>query len=110
MLDPAVKGTLNVLTSCKKFPSVRRVVLTSSMAAVLFTGKPRAPEVVVDESWISDPELCKESSIVCLSAVKLAHIFNLHYSKECICDIVMLLIYVTSLAGADVVYAFQDIS
>ncbi|KAL2940746.1 Tetraketide alpha-pyrone reductase 1 [Bienertia sinuspersici] len=61
VLDPAIKGTLNVLTSCKKFPSVKRVVLTSSMAAVVFTGKPRSPEVVVDESWFSDPELCKES-------------------------------------------------
>lgn len=64
MLDPAIKGTLNVLTSCKKFPSVRRVVLTSSMAAVVFSGKSRAPEVVVDESWFSDPELCKESKMM----------------------------------------------
>ncbi|XP_021742550.1 tetraketide alpha-pyrone reductase 1-like [Chenopodium quinoa] len=60
LIDPAIKGTINVLTSCKKFSSIKRVVLTSSMAAVLFTGKPQAPEVVVDESWFSDPELCKE--------------------------------------------------
>ncbi|XP_021772894.1 cinnamoyl-CoA reductase 1-like isoform X1 [Chenopodium quinoa] len=64
VLDPAIKGTLNVLASCKKFSSVRRMVLTSSIAAVLFTGKPRAPEVVVDESWFSDPEFCKESSMM----------------------------------------------
>ncbi|CAO2837309.1 unnamed protein product [Amaranthus hypochondriacus] len=64
VLDPAIKGTLNVLTSCKKFPSVKRVILTSSLAAVLFTGKPRTPEVVVDESWFSDPEFCKESVLM----------------------------------------------
>ncbi|KAH9789855.1 Epimerase domain-containing protein [Citrus sinensis] len=57
LLDPAVKGTLNVLNSCAKFPSIKRVVLTSSMAAVLNTGKPRTPDVVVDETWFSDPEL-----------------------------------------------------
>lgn len=69
-LDPAIKGTLNVLTSCKKFPSVKRVILTSSLAAVLFTGKPWTPEVVVDDSWFSDPEFCQESVMVCLSSVK----------------------------------------
>ncbi|GMH00032.1 hypothetical protein Nepgr_001871 [Nepenthes gracilis] len=60
LLDPAVKGTLNVLGSCAKVPSVKRVVLTSSMAAVSYNGKPRTPDVVVDESWFSDPELCKD--------------------------------------------------
>ena len=35
LLEPAVKGTLNVLNSCAKFPSVDLIVMTSSMAAVL---------------------------------------------------------------------------
>ncbi|KNA23414.1 hypothetical protein SOVF_024980 [Spinacia oleracea] len=61
LLDPAVKGTLNVLNSCAKVPSIKRVVLTSSMAAVLYNGKPLSPEVVVDESWYSDPDFCRES-------------------------------------------------
>ncbi|KAL2942059.1 Cinnamoyl-CoA reductase 1 [Bienertia sinuspersici] len=59
-IDPAVKGTLNVLTSCAKVPSIKRVVLTSSVAAVLYNGKPLGPEVVVDESWFSDPDFCRE--------------------------------------------------
>lgn len=63
MIDPAVKGTLNVLGSCAKAPSVKRVVLTSSVAAVAYNGKPRTPDVVVDESWFSDPEFCKESKV-----------------------------------------------
>lgn len=63
MIDPAVKGTLNVLGSCAKVPSVKRVVLTSSVAAVAYNGKPRTPDVVVDESWFSDPEVCKENKV-----------------------------------------------
>ncbi|VFQ75210.1 unnamed protein product [Cuscuta campestris] len=60
LIDPAVKGTLNVLGSCAKTPTVRRVVLTSSIAAVSYNGKPRTPEVVVDETWWSCPDFCKE--------------------------------------------------
>ncbi|GAB4856269.1 hypothetical protein Ancab_014196 [Ancistrocladus abbreviatus] len=61
IVDPAVKGTLNVLRSCAKFPHVKRVVLTSSMAAVLCNDRCKTPETVVDESWFSDPEILKES-------------------------------------------------
>ncbi|KAF9597390.1 hypothetical protein IFM89_017736 [Coptis chinensis] len=61
IIDPAVKGTLNVLGSCAKTPSVKRVVVTSSMASVLHNGKPRTPKVVVDETWFSDSDFCRES-------------------------------------------------
>ncbi|WKA01539.1 hypothetical protein VitviT2T_019817 [Vitis vinifera] len=61
LIDPALKGTINVLRSCSKVPSVKRVVVTSSLASVLFTGEPVTPEVLIDESWFSDPVLCKES-------------------------------------------------
>ncbi|KAK9735975.1 hypothetical protein RND81_04G242400 [Saponaria officinalis] len=60
VLDPAIKGTLNVLTSCRNATSVRRVVLTSSVAAVVSSGRTRAPDVVVDETWFSNPDFCKE--------------------------------------------------
>ncbi|XP_028758799.1 tetraketide alpha-pyrone reductase 1-like [Neltuma alba] len=60
IIEPAVKGTLNVLKSCAKSPSVKRVILTSSMATMLFNGKPQTPEVVVDETWFSKPEFCSE--------------------------------------------------
>lgn len=61
LIDPAVKGTLNVLASCAKAPSVKRVVLTSSMAAVNFNGRTLAPEVVVDDTWWSDADFCKRT-------------------------------------------------
>ncbi|KAL9260524.1 Phenylacetaldehyde reductase-like protein [Drosera capensis] len=60
LLDPAVKGTLNVLGSCAKFPSIKRVILTSSVAAVAYNRRPRTPEVVVDETWWSDQEMLRE--------------------------------------------------
>ena len=65
LIEPAVKGTLNVLKSCAKFSSVKRVILTSSMASVAFNGKPLTPDVVVDETWFSDSALCV-SNKVCL--------------------------------------------
>lgn len=63
-LSPAIKGTLNVLKSAAKTKSVKRVVLTSSTAAVVYNNKPRGPEVAVDESWWSDPEYCKEIQVL----------------------------------------------
>ncbi|XP_074292884.1 phenylacetaldehyde reductase-like isoform X1 [Silene latifolia] len=60
VLDPAIKGTLNVLTSCSKAPSVTRVILTSSIAAVVHSERPRSSHVVVDETWFSDPDFCKK--------------------------------------------------
>ncbi|KAM5552191.1 phenylacetaldehyde reductase-like [Rosa sericea] len=60
LIDPAVKGTLNVLKSCVKFPTIKRVVLTSSMAAVIINGRPLTSNVEVDETWFSDPLVCEE--------------------------------------------------
>ncbi|CAK8561592.1 unnamed protein product [Lathyrus sativus] len=63
LIDPAVKGTLNVLKSCAKSPSVKRVVFTSSIAAVAFNSRPKNPGVIVDETWFSDPDFCRESGV-----------------------------------------------
>ena len=63
LIDPALKGTMSVLGSCAKVPSVKRVVVTSSMASVAFNGKPLAPDVLVDESWFSDPVFCEKSKV-----------------------------------------------
>ncbi|KAI7750178.1 hypothetical protein M8C21_024575 [Ambrosia artemisiifolia] len=51
LIEPAVKGTLNVLGSCSKASSVKRVVVTSSLAAVAFNARPKSLEVVIDETW-----------------------------------------------------------
>jgi hypothetical protein len=65
LLDPAVNGTLNVLRSCKK-ASIKRVVVTSSMAAVAYNGKPKTPDVVVDETCFSSADFCEKNQVVCL--------------------------------------------
>ncbi|KAL9261677.1 Phenylacetaldehyde reductase-like protein, partial [Drosera capensis] len=57
--DP--QETLIVLHSCAKSPSIKRVILTSSMAAVVVNGQPLSPEVIVDESWRSNPEFAREN-------------------------------------------------
>ncbi|XP_047327138.1 phenylacetaldehyde reductase-like [Impatiens glandulifera] len=62
IVEPAVKGTINVLNSCAKTPSVRRVILTSSITAVSFTTR-RSSEGVLDETWFSDPEHCKKNKL-----------------------------------------------
>lgn len=49
LIDPAVMGTRNVLSAAKKSGSVRRVVLTSSMAAI--TDEPESDHVLTEEDW-----------------------------------------------------------
>ncbi|KAM0048116.1 putative cinnamyl-alcohol dehydrogenase [Helianthus debilis subsp. tardiflorus] len=61
LLDPAVKGTLNVLKSAAKVQSLKRVVFTSSLAAVIYGYKP--PSGVVDETWFSDPVFCEQTKV-----------------------------------------------
>lgn len=63
LIDPALKGTLNILRSCAKVASVKRVVITSSMATVSYNERPLGPDVVIDETWFSDPAFCEKSKV-----------------------------------------------
>ena len=49
LVDPAVKGTRGVLEAVKKMGGVKRVVLTSSMAAI--TDEPDSDKVLTEEDW-----------------------------------------------------------
>ncbi|WCL50133.1 SDR family oxidoreductase [Leptospira sp. GIMC2001] len=53
LIDPAVKGTENILNSCNKFSSVKRVVLTSSVAAVMGDNidAQKSKDSILDESY-----------------------------------------------------------
>ncbi|XP_010536092.1 PREDICTED: cinnamoyl-CoA reductase 1-like [Tarenaya hassleriana] len=82
LIDPAVKGTLNVLNSCAKTSSVKRVVVTSSMAAVVCNGKPRTPDVTVDETWFSDSEFCEASKLWYVLSKTLAEEAAWKFCKE----------------------------
>nr|XP_027109061.1 putative anthocyanidin reductase [Coffea arabica] len=59
LLEPAVRGTVNVLRSCAKVSSIKKVVITSSVAAVS-NNRELKEDVVIDESWFSDPSYCEE--------------------------------------------------
>ncbi|CAL5210552.1 unnamed protein product [Lathyrus oleraceus] len=59
VIEPAVKGTTNVLEACLK-ANVERVVFVSSIAAVCIN--PNVPkDKVIDESFWSDKDYCKET-------------------------------------------------
>ncbi|KAJ0039022.1 hypothetical protein Pint_23952 [Pistacia integerrima] len=90
LIDPAVKGTLNVLRSCAKVQSVKRVVITSSVVSALFNGKPLNPDVVVDETWFSDPSFCKESKLWYHLSKTLAEEAAWRFAKEKGIDLVTL--------------------
>jgi dihydroflavonol-4-reductase len=49
LVDPAVKGTRNVLDACARSGSVKRVVLTSSMAAI--TDEPESDRALTEDDW-----------------------------------------------------------
>jgi len=49
LLDPALQGTLNVLSACQKAGGVKRVVLTSSMAAI--TDEADSGKVFTEDDW-----------------------------------------------------------
>ncbi|KAK6119101.1 hypothetical protein DH2020_047144 [Rehmannia glutinosa] len=57
LVDPAVKGTLNVLAAAKKF-GVRRVVLTSSISAMVPNPGWPSGRVVDETSW-TDLDYCQ---------------------------------------------------
>jgi dihydroflavonol-4-reductase len=57
LVDPAVKGTLNVLSACLK-SNVKQVILTSSVAAISDSPKLRQ---ITEDDWNDDCSLTKNS-------------------------------------------------
>ena len=54
LVRPAEQGTLNVLRSCAAAPSVERVVLTSSFAALMNSNTNPPDYIYTEEDWNSD--------------------------------------------------------
>ncbi|XP_073028828.1 putative anthocyanidin reductase [Primulina eburnea] len=50
ILDPSIKGTLNILTSCSKTDTVKRIVFTSSVSTLTAKDSSGGWKSVVDES------------------------------------------------------------
>nr|XP_027101299.1 cinnamoyl-CoA reductase 1-like [Coffea arabica] len=60
----------------------KRVILTSSFASVGFNGKPLTPDVVVDETWWTLPDFCKETKSWYILAKTLAEDEAWKFVKE----------------------------
>lgn len=61
MVEPAIKGTLNVLDASTQC-GVKRVVMTSSIGAV-YMDPNRDPNIIVDEACWSDLDYCKDTKV-----------------------------------------------
>ena len=62
ILAPAVTGTMNVLRACSEAEVVKRVVVVSSLSAVMI--KPEWGECkVMDEGCWSDVDLCRTTEV-----------------------------------------------
>ncbi|XP_041995066.1 phenylacetaldehyde reductase-like [Salvia splendens] len=61
LLDPAIKGTINVLTAAKKL-GVRRVVVTSSISAMFPSPNWPADKIKNEDCW-ADEEYCKQKGV-----------------------------------------------
>ncbi|CAA0812009.1 NAD(P)-binding Rossmann-fold superfamily protein [Striga hermonthica] len=87
LLDPAIKGTINVLTAAKE-AGVRRVVVTSSVAA--FIPSPNWPaDKVKDEDCWTDEEYCKRKGVWYPLSKTLAEKAAWNYAEESGLDVVV---------------------
>jgi thioester reductase-like protein len=76
LLAPAVTGTMNVLKACSE-AKVKRVVVVSSVAAVMVN--PGWPQnEVMDESCWSDVEFCRTTQVT----AKASHPIDLFLSSS----------------------------
>lgn len=87
LVDPAVNGTLNVLKACANTDSVKRIVITSSLAAI--TDEPHSDKVFSESDWNEKSDLKRNPyfySKVC--AEKAAWNYLEEHKETCGFDIV----------------------
>lgn len=89
-LEPAIEGTLNVLRSCRKNPSLRRVVLTSSSSTVRVREE-FDPKIPLDESSWTSVELCERLKLWYALAKTLAEKAAWEFCNENGIDLVTVL-------------------
>ncbi|KAK4605902.1 hypothetical protein RGQ29_000257 [Quercus rubra] len=87
MIDPCIKGTLNVLSSCSK-ASVKRVVLTSSCSSIRYRHDVQQVSPLNESHW-SDPDYCKRYNLWYAYAKTLAEKEAWRIAKESGTDLVV---------------------
>lgn len=88
LIDPCIKGTLNVLSSCKKASSVKRVVLTSSCSSVRYRDDIKQVSSLNESHW-SDPEYCARYNLWYAYAKTIAEKDAWRAAKESGIDLVV---------------------
>ncbi|XP_022733620.1 tetraketide alpha-pyrone reductase 2-like isoform X2 [Durio zibethinus] len=90
LIDPCIKGTLNVLTSCSKASSVKRVVLTSSCSSIRYRFDVQEQQISsLNESHWSDLEYCKRHNLLYAYAKTVAEKEAWSVAKESGIDLVV---------------------
>ncbi|XVF20364.1 hypothetical protein REPUB_Repub11eG0191800 [Reevesia pubescens] len=87
LLDPAIKGTLNVLTAAKEL-GVKRVVVTSSNCAITPSPNWPADKIKREDCW-TDIEYCKQNELWYPLSKLLAEKAAWEFSKEKDLDVVV---------------------
>ncbi|KAF8394871.1 hypothetical protein HHK36_018808 [Tetracentron sinense] len=88
LLQPAITGTINVLTAAKE-SGVRRVVVTSSISAI--TPSPSWPaDVIKDENCWTDLDYCTQNELWYPASKTLAEKAAWEFAKEKGLDVVVL--------------------
>ncbi|KAJ7529131.1 hypothetical protein O6H91_15G035100 [Diphasiastrum complanatum] len=62
MIEFEVRGTLNVVEACANSESAHRLVLTSCLSTIVFTGQ-RRKDIIFDESSWTDLDFCKDKKL-----------------------------------------------
>ncbi|KAF3948173.1 hypothetical protein CMV_025796 [Castanea mollissima] len=88
MINPCIKGTLNVLSSCSKASSVKRVVLTSSCSSIRYRDDVQQVSPLNESHW-SDPDYCKRYNLWYAYAKTLAEKEAWRIAKENGMDLVV---------------------
>ncbi|XP_057954275.1 cinnamoyl-CoA reductase CAD2 [Malania oleifera] len=88
LLEPAIKGTNNVLKAAKEL-GVRRVVVTSSISAIV-PSRSWPPDVVKGEDCWTDVEYCKQNELWYPASKTLAEKAAWEFAKDNGLDVVVL--------------------
>lgn len=78
MIKPAVQGVVNVLTSCAKLKCVKRVVMTSSAAAVSINNLTGDGLVMNEDNWTNVDLLYSQKPPLWVLRNMFSYVFSYH--------------------------------
>ncbi|KAL3677880.1 hypothetical protein R1sor_020836 [Riccia sorocarpa] len=90
LIEPTVKGILNVLRACAKSSTVKRVVMTSSCSAIRYDYPQNEENKILDETCWTNLDYCKENQMWYAVAKTLAEKEAWKFAEEHNLDLVVL--------------------